>query len=137
MLVRLAHVCVETTDLAATESFYQVLGAERRFEFRNLQGTLIGMYMYFAGETFIELVLVKTPRVEGAINHFALQVEDVDETRERLVDAGIEVTPRELGVDHTWMVTCRDPNGVYIEFHQYTEDSLQFRGGECRIDYTP
>jgi catechol 2,3-dioxygenase-like lactoylglutathione lyase family enzyme len=137
MLVKLAHVCVETTDLAATEAFYNVLGAERRFEFRNLQGMLIGMYMYFAGDTFIELVLVKTPRVEGAINHFALQVRDVDATRQTLVDAGIAVTKKELGVDRTWMVTCRDPNGVYIEFHQYTDDSLQFRGGVCEIDYTP
>ena len=61
----------------------------------------------------------------------------VDEVRQRLVDAGIEVTEKELGVDHTWMVTCRDPNGVYIEFHQYTDDSLQFKGGVCQIDYTP
>ncbi len=137
MLVRLAHICVETTDLAATEAFYRALGAERRFEFRNLQGTLIGMYMYFAGETFIELVLVSAPRVEGAINHFALQVEDVDVIHEQLTRAGIAVTEKELGVDNTWMVTCRDPNGVYIEFHQYTDDSLQFRGGTCQIDYTP
>ncbi len=137
MLVRLAHICVETTDLAATEAFYHLLGAERRFEFRNNQGLLIGMYMYFAGDTFIELVLVGEPRVEGAINHFALQVEDVDAIHEQLSRAGIAVTEKELGVDNTWMVTCRDPNGVYIEFHQYTDDSLQFRGGTCQIDYTP
>ena len=37
MLVRLAHVCIETTDLEATERFYTHLGARRRFEFRNLQ----------------------------------------------------------------------------------------------------
>jgi len=137
MLVRLAHICVETTDLEETEAFYRLLGAERRFEFRNLQGTLIGMYMYFAGDTFIELVLVGEPRIEGAINHFALQVESVDAVRERLTRAGVAVTYKELGVDKTWMVTCRDPNGVYIEFHQYTGDSLQYRGGTCQIDYTP
>lgn len=137
MLVRLAHVCIETTDLLATEAFYQLLGARRRFEFRNLQDQLIGMYMYFGEDTYLELVLVGEPRCEGAINHFALQVSDVDSAREQLVAANIEVTPRKLGVDHTWMVTCRDPNGIFIELHQYTDQSLQHRGGACSIDYIP
>ena len=137
MIVRLAHVCVETTDLEVTERFYKQLGARRRFEFRNLEETLIGMYMYFGEDTFIELVLVAEPRIEGAINHFALQVEDVDQARKQLLAAGIEVTEKELGVDKTWMITCRDPTGVYIELHQYTEHSLQHRGGTCHIDYHP
>jgi catechol 2,3-dioxygenase-like lactoylglutathione lyase family enzyme len=137
MLVRLAHVCVETPDLEATERFYEHLGARRRFEFRNLQEVLIGMYMYFGQDSYIELVLVSEPRVEGAINHFALQVEDVDQARVQLLAAGVEVSDKELGVDNTWMITCRDPNGVYIELHQYTEQSLQHRGGTCHIDYQP
>ena len=137
MLVRLAHVCIETTDLEASERFYTHLGARRRFEFRNLQEMLIGMYMDLGQDTYIELVLVGEPRIEGAINHFALQVEDVDAAREHLLAAGIEVTEKELGVDKTWMITCRDPNGVYIELHQYTEHSLQHRGGTCHIDYHP
>jgi catechol 2,3-dioxygenase-like lactoylglutathione lyase family enzyme len=137
MLVRLAHVCIETTDLAASEAFYETLGATRRFEFRNLQKTLIGMYMYFGEDTYIELVLVAQPRPEGAVNHFALEVTDVNSAAAQLVAAGIEVTDKELGVDHTWMVTCRDPNGIFIELHQYTDESLQHRGGTCCIDYTP
>ena len=137
MLIRLAHVCVETTDLTATEAFYALLGAERRFEFRNLQDELIGMYMVFGEDSYIELVKVGAPRVEGAINHFALQVSDVESARGMLTAAGIEVSARELGGDRTWMVTCRDPNGVYIELHQYTEESMQHRGGTCRIDYQP
>ena len=137
MLVRLAHVCIETTDLEASEAFYSTLGATRRFEFRNLQKTLIGMYMYFGEDSFIELVLVAEPRPEGAVNHFALQVSDADAAAAQLVAAGIEVTDKELGVDHTWMVTCRDPNGIFIELHQYTDRSLQHQGGTCCIDYTP
>ncbi len=137
MKTRIAHVCVETTDLEATEAFYQVMGASRRFEFRNLQEQLIGMYMYFSDNTFIELVKVGQPRTEGALNHFALQVEDVKAAHQHITEAGIEATPCELGVDHTWMTTCRDPNGVFIELHQYTEKSMQHQGGSCHIDYTP
>jgi catechol 2,3-dioxygenase-like lactoylglutathione lyase family enzyme len=136
-LVRLAHVCIETVDLTASESFYRQLGARRRFEFRNPQGLLIGMYMYFGEETYIELVLVQDPRPEGAVNHFALEVSDIDSAYAQLLAAGIPVTRKELGVDHTWMITCRDPNGIFIELHQYTDQSLQRRGGTCCIDYTP
>ena len=137
MKTRIAHVCLETTDLETTESFYRTLGASRRFEFRNLREELIGMYMYFDDNTFIELVKVSRRREEGALNHFALQVEDIKQAHQQLVKAGIEATPCELGVDHTWMTTCRDPNGVFIELHQYTKESMQQQGGICHIDYTP
>ena len=35
MKTGLAHVCIESRDLEATEKFYRVLGLERQFEFRN------------------------------------------------------------------------------------------------------
>ena len=60
-----------------------------------------------------------------------------EEDQQKLQSAGITTTEKELGVDNTWMITCRDPNGVYIELHQYTEHSLQHRGGTCHIDYHP
>lgn len=138
MVVRLAHVCIESTDLEASEAFYALLGARRQFEFRNFQDELIGMYLYFGEDTFIEIVKIKEPKPEeGTIVHFALEVEDVDAASRALVIGGVAVTDRKLGVDHTWMVTCHDPDGVFIELHQYTEQSLQKTGGMCRIDYTP
>lgn len=137
MLVRLAHVCIETVDLESTEAFYELLGARRQFEFRNLQDELIGMYLYFGEDTFIEIVKVGQPRSSGTVAHFALEVTDVQAIREQLCEVGIEVGDVELGVDHTWMATCHDPNGVFIELHQYTDESLQKKGGMCRIDYTP
>ena len=54
MQTKLAHVCIESHDLAATEAFYRVLGLERRFIFNNLQGELVGFYLAFGNNTFIE-----------------------------------------------------------------------------------
>ena len=138
MLIRLAHVCIESADLEASEAFYALLGARRQFEFRNFQDELIGMYLYFGENSFIEIVKIAAPSSgQGAIVHFALEVEDVMVIRRTLLAAGVTVSEKELGVDHTWMVTCSDPNGVFIEFHQYTQNSLQQTGGMCRIDYSP
>ncbi len=137
MIVRLAHVCIESDDLAATESFYGYLGIDRKFEFRNRQNELIGMYLDFGNDTYFEIIKVKEPRNKGNIRHFAIEVEDVALVRKTLLDQGVEVSEKELGVDHTWMVTCHDPNGIFIEFHEYTKNSLQKNGGSCVIDYRP
>jgi len=137
MIVRLAHVCIESDDLAATESFYKQLGIERKFEFRNKQNELIGMYLDFGNDTYFEIIKVREPRKEGIIRHFAIEVENVEEVRQTLLNQGVDVSEKMLGVDHTWMVTCHDPNGIFIEFHEYTKDSLQKTGGSCEIDYRP
>ena len=137
-VVRLAHVCIESVDLEASEAFYALLGARRQFEFRNVQDELVGMYLCFGESTFIEIVKInELKRDGGAIVHFALEVEDVSVAAGILAAGGVEVSDSALGVAPPSMVTCHDPSGIFIELHQYTRRSLQKTGGMCRIDYTP
>ena len=137
MVIRLAHVCIETDDFGPTEDFYSILGIKRQFEFRNKKDELVGLYLSVGETTYIEIIKVKNPLSEGNMRHFALQVESVDETRDLLRAKGVEVTEKELGIDHTLMVTCHDPNGNFIELHEYTDKSMQLHGGVCEIDYEP
>ena len=136
-MTRLAHVCIETTDLEQTEAFYNAIGLERRFEFRNKQGLLVGFYLAFDNNTYIEVIHNRTARGEGIVRHFAIEVDDVDEMYERLVSAGVAVTDKEYCGDRIWMVTCKDPNDIFIEFQQYTPESMQLVGGVCEVDYEP
>jgi len=137
MQVNLAHVCIESADLEATESFYRILGLERRFEFRNLDGELVGFYLAFGNMTFIEVIRTSKPAPPGIIRHFAIEVDDVDEAYRRLIREGVDVTEKQFAKDHQWMITCRDPNGIFIELQQYTAASMQRVGGVCEVDYTP
>lgn len=137
MKAKLAHVCIETDDLEKTEAFYRILGMERQFDFNNLQGELVAFYLGFGNQTYVEVIKVADPKPPGLIRHFAVEVDDVDAARATLQSAGIEVTEKELGIDKTWMITCHDPNGVFIELHQYTPESLQLVGGACEVDYSP
>ena len=136
-MIKLAHVCIESADLDATERFYDCLGLRRQFEFRNPAGLLIGYYLKFDDQTFLEVIRVEAVRAEGAVRHFAIESDDIDALRARLLAAGFQATDKRLGEDHTWMVTCRDPNGVFIELHQYDHRSMQQHGGTCVIDYVP
>ena len=137
MRTKLAHVCIESNDLEATEAFYRVLGLERRFEFRNLQGELVGFYLAFGDKTFIEVIKTAAPKPAGMIKHFAIEVDNVDEAYTRLKKHAIKVTEKEWAKDNNWMITCSDPNGIFIELQQYTAESMQFVGGVVEVDYTP
>lgn len=134
---KLAHVCIETDDLEKTEEFYKLLGLSRRFEFRNLQGDLVGFYLAFADNTYVEVIKTSNPKSDGNVRHFAIEVDDVDVVHSDLTVAGVAVTDKEFCKDKIWMVTCKDPNGIFIEIQQYTADSFQLKGGVCEVDYTP
>lgn len=137
MNASLAHVCIESADLAATERFYNALGLRRQFDFRNRQGELVGYYLGFGNRTFLEVIKVANVAADGRILHFAVEVESVDAARHSLMTEGYEVAEKTLGGDRTWMATCTDPSGVYIEIHEYAPDSMQLVGGTCEVDYQP
>ena len=136
-MIRLAHVCIESADLDATERFYALLGLSQQFDFQNLQGEPIGYYLRFDNNSFVEVVRVAEVKSEGRVMHFAIETDDIDGLRERLIAGGYAPSEKTLGADQTWVVTCRDTSGIFIELQQYSEDSMQFRGGTCLIDYTP
>ncbi len=137
MNIGLAHVCIESHDLDATEEFYRTLGLERQFDFRNKQGELVGFYLAFPNHTFIEVIKNAKAGGNGIIKHFAMEVDDVNTAYEKLTNAGYEVTDKELAGDNNWMITCHDPNGIFIELQQYTHNSMQLVGGVCEVDYQP
>jgi catechol 2,3-dioxygenase-like lactoylglutathione lyase family enzyme len=136
-MIKLAHVCIESNDLAATERFYGCLGLRRQFEFRNPAGLLVGYYLKFDDDTFIEVIRVEGVRGCGAVRHFALESDDIGALREALLRAGFEASEKRLAEDNAWMVECHDPNGIFIELQQYGENSMQRRGGTCVVNYVP
>ena len=136
-MIKLAHVCIESADLEATERYYECLGLARQFEFRNSQGLLVGFYLKFDDNTFIEVIRVESVRPEGGVRHFSIESDDIEALRQRLVGAGFEATEKCLESDHTWMVKTRDPNGIFIELQQYDQRSMQQQGGVCIVDYVP
>lgn len=109
----------------------------RRFEFRNKNDELVGFYLAFDNETFIEVIKVQRPAADGKVRHFAIEVDNVDDAYAALSAGGVAVTEKEYAGDRQWMITCHDPNGIFIELQQYTDESMQLVGGTCEVDYQP
>ena len=134
MIKQLAHVCIHSPDLAATEKFYvETLGLGKGFAFMK-DGSVFGFYVNLGASTFLE-VFEGEKAQEGSIKHMALEVDDIDQVIAALRENGFAATDKKLGADNSWQCWTEDPSGVQIEFHQYTGTSLQLTGGVCEVDW--
>ena len=127
MIKRIAHLCLISKDLAATERFYTTaLGLKKAFDFLS-KGTITGFYLAVRDDSFIEVFLTdQTPDGKSsAIQHFCLEVDSIDEISDRVKKAGYAITDKQMGSDQSWQAWLTDPNGVRIELHEYTPASSQ------------
>lgn len=137
MLKQLAHICIMSTDLAATERFYcDVFGLQKSFDFLK-DGNLFGFYLVLENRTFIEVFLNTEASETGTplINHLCLEVESIDAVIQHARSNGYEITDKEKGADNTWQAWIYDPSGVRIELFEYTAESSQFTGKDCIVNW--
>jgi glyoxylase I family protein len=136
MIKGLAHICIGTQSLEKTRHFYcSILGFTKVFDFVQ-EGKPVGFYLDTGNGVFAEFF--EQPDVaippKGPIWHFCLEVDDIDTEIDNLRRHGIEITQKELGKDFSWQAWFKDPNGVDIEFHQYTPQSTQITREVCRLE---
>ena len=116
----LQHIGVPTNDLNQTLDFYQSLGFElahrtangdEQVAFLKLGNLMIETYQNF-----------KAARINGAVDHIAINVTDVEEARRIADSMGLEVIEEgqlpfwENGVKY---FTILGPNREKLEFNQY------------------
>jgi lactoylglutathione lyase len=109
-LVGINHVVLEVDDLEDALAFY---GRVFELEFR---GRLRGMAFLDMGDQFLVLAGGRTQPPDGS-RHFGLVVDDRDEVRRLLEQAGVEILPGP-GLDF------RDPWGNHVQVVQYSD--IQF-----------
>lgn len=134
---KIAHVCIFAHDLDETAEFYRsVLGIEKVFNFRR-DGAVIGYYLQAGQDTHIEVFHKDTAAFAetNAINHICLEVENMDEAIAQVRAQGVSILDKKRGADGTWQSWLADPNGVKIELFEYTDQSLQFIGGDCVVTW--
>lgn len=109
---QLAHVCIFAHDLEATRSFYRdVLGLDTRFNFLR-DGGIFGFYLDCGGRSHVEVFQkdAATYSELNQINHFCLEVEDIDAAIAHIKSKGIDVTAKKHACDDTFQAWIRDPN---------------------------
>lgn len=133
-VTRLAHLCLRASDLERSLHFYgTVLGLKRTFTFTR-QGKVIGAYFEAGPGNFLEIFGAGEKDVPGPA-HLCLETGDLEALRARLSDAGVESSAKTKGCDRSWQSWIKDPDGVAIEFHEYTDQSAQKTGRDVEVDW--
>ena len=138
MVSGMAHICMNVNDLAASERFYcQGLGLEKRFRFLK-NGKEVGFYVAVDDNTFIEFFQTQSRTSakdqQSPFRHLCLQVDDIDRMTAHLRKHGIRVSDKTWGADGSYQAWIADPDGVPIEFHEYTAQSSQRTGQDVNFD---
>jgi methylmalonyl-CoA/ethylmalonyl-CoA epimerase/glyoxylase I family protein len=117
------HIAIYTRDLPRLEAFYtQILGfpVVRRWD-------AAGIVFVDAGGLWIELTRQDAPDDgsrplaldEGVgINHFALQVDDVDQAFQELLDKGVRALAAPAEYEDVRVAFLADPDGNVLEIIQ-------------------
>lgn len=137
IIKQVAHICIGADNLTDAEHFYcNVLGMERGFDFIK-DGELYGFYAKAGENTYIEIFSQDAPKKNECplIKHLCLEVEDIDTAITEIRAKGVTVTDKKQGGDMSWQAWITDPSGLLIEIMQYTEESSQFTGNPCIVDW--
>jgi catechol 2,3-dioxygenase-like lactoylglutathione lyase family enzyme len=133
---RITHVCLNVKDLQRSLAFYRKLGFVEGLQFTR-KGRDYGRYLRFAEGSYIEIFEEAShgPSLNQGLAHFCLETEDLDAVLQRLDAEGIVHSPKIQGCDLTWQTWLEDPDGNKFEVHQYSDESLQLRGGTVEADW--
>ena len=137
MITQLAHVCIGAKALDEAKRFYcDGLGMTKKFDFIK-DGELFGFYLEVGRNTFVEVFQVDSNMAAGKslVQHFCLEVDDIDAMGRHMRSQGWEVTEKKMGADNTWQIWLTDPSGIRLELHQYTDKSCQYTGAECLVNW--
>jgi catechol 2,3-dioxygenase-like lactoylglutathione lyase family enzyme len=133
----LAHVCLKSADLDATDNFYcGALGMQRLFDFTR-NGKVIGFYMKADNTTFIEVFAADAVDAidKQVLNHLCLETSDIAALRQSLAERGLAPGEIKMAADHTLQFWMKDPHGMAIEFQEYNPQSAQLTGAPVEVDW--
>ena len=136
-ITALAHVCIKTTDLDKTTKFYcDELGLKRLFDFTK-KGKVIGFYLKAGNTSFVEVFLAdEVDKIDRQVlSHFCLETDDIKGLRQKMADLGHTPGEVKMGADESYQFWMNDPNGMALEFHQYTGESSQFTGKSVEVNW--
>lgn len=148
----IGHAAFRCRHFQETMDFYvQVLGGKKAFELKDEEGGVYLAYVEIAPGQFLELFPVDyegdNPAQERSFLHICLEIDDFAKTVEAVRAAGAVVTvggrgspeltedpgARTPGQCGSLCAFVTDPEGNDVELMQFTQDSMQLKGGSFHV----
>jgi lactoylglutathione lyase len=128
-IVGVAHIGLETNDLAAAREFYgHGLGFDEAFSLDKPTGGLMLVYFKINDHQYIEIFPDLKSEMQDRLSHIAFETTDAHMLRDYLASHDVKV-PDTLkpGLDGNLSMMVKDPDGHNVEFVQYMPGSLHSR----------
>ena len=123
-VVGLNHVGISVVDLDEAVTYYtETLGFPEAFRVVNDAGQIALVYVQVSRNTFVELQPANAQRPPG-INHFGVQVEDMNAVTEMFKQRGADVSEIRLSSTKAILSNVIDLNGVRMELSELPPESL-------------
>jgi len=132
MIKQIGHNALRVSDMGKSVAFYQdIVGMTKEFEVFDEANNPWIVYLRAGEKQFLELfydgVRDHSRDYDGkkiGYHHFCVEVEDLEKTGQRLLDAGyINNTATQPGRDHNQGYWINDPDGNAVEFVCYSPKS--------------
>lgn len=125
-IVGVAHIGLETNDMAAARHFYgDILGYQEPFSLDKPQGGLMLTYFKVNDHQYIEVFPDLKSDTQDRLSHIAFETTDIRRLRDYLAEHDVKVpetVPK--GRDGNLSMMIKDPDGHNVEFVQYMPGSL-------------
>jgi len=125
-IVGVAHIGLNTDDMAAARHFYTtILGYQEPFSLNKPDGSLMLTYFKVNDHQYVEVFPeLKTPD-QLRLNHICFETTNAEQLRSYLASNGVTVPDKvATGLDGNLSFEIRDPENHLIEFVQYMPGSL-------------
>lgn len=125
-IVGVAHIGLETNDIAAARQFYgHGLGYQEPFTLDKPSGGLMLTYFKVNDHQYIEVFPDLKSETQDRLSHIAFETTDIRQLRDYLASCGVKVPNTvPLGRDGNLSMMLTDPDGHHVEFVQYMPGSL-------------
>lgn len=143
MEMELGHCAFQTADLARAVDFYtNKLGLVQHFALRRQDGSIWLVYLRSSSGQFIELFNIPQGEFDNSrstYRHICMVVKSIDDAARELQAKGLQLYygpttmgnkapqpfEKQMGKCGSYGFFVADPDGNQIEFHEFTEKSLQ------------
>ncbi|MDZ7836130.1 MAG: VOC family protein [Alkalibacterium sp.] len=127
MIRGIHHKGFHVKDMEKTLDFYcETLGFRHAFDLKDEDGNPWIEYVKIADGSFLEFFYGAEEEEKKQYDHICFEVDDINETAERLKDKGVEFAAEVItGKDNNKQFWLRDPDGNWLEFMELHPDSPQ------------
>lgn len=128
-IVGVAHIGLETNDMAAARQFYgKGLGYLEPFSLDKATGELMLTYFKVNDHQYVEVFPDLKSEAQDRLSHIAFETTDIRRLREYLASRGVKVPDAvRKGLDGNLSMMLKDPDGHDVEFVEYIPGSLHSR----------